>query len=128
MLTIEKIKSIPPNSKDIPHNPCIKATVLDIGELEPAQGRAKAKFFCILGDETGSISCTVYKENEKPKFVKDMGVILMNIMIKQSYIAVTELLFVKDTPYPRKLKKMPRSFQQNQAWTYLWCYIHPSKP
>ena len=108
MLTIEKIKSIPPNSKDIPHNPCIKATVLDIGELEPAQGRAKAKFFCILGDETGSISCTVYKENEQPKFVKDMGVILMNIMIKQSYIAVTErsqVAICKGYTIPQEIKE-----------------------
>jgi len=31
----------------------------------------------------------VYKENEKQKFVENLGVVIMNVMIKQSYIAIT---------------------------------------
>ena len=88
MLKIENIKKSPPDT--VFTNPTLKATVLEVGVIEPASGKAKAKFFAILADETGSISCTVYKEHEKPKFVKDKGVILMNVMVKQSYVAVTE--------------------------------------
>ena len=90
MLTIQDIKDLPIDSKERPSNPSLKAVVLDVSEVEPARGQSKAKFFCILADETGAISCTVYQESQKGKFIKGMGVYLLNVMIKQSYIAVTE--------------------------------------
>jgi hypothetical protein len=68
MLTIEEIKQIPPDCKEMPTNPTLKATALEVGEIEAGQGKTKAKFFCILADNTGAILCTVYKDNEKQKF------------------------------------------------------------
>ena len=51
-----------------------KVVVLDVSEVEPAKKSMKAKFFAIVADTTGAISCTVYKENEKSKFIKGNGI------------------------------------------------------
>ena len=80
MLTIEEIKQIPPDCKEMPTNPTLKATALEVGEIEAGQGKTKATFFCILADNTGAILCTVYKDNEKQKFVEDLGVVIMNVI------------------------------------------------
>ena len=90
MLTLQEIKSIPPDSSTGPVCPTTKAMVLEISEVEPATPKCKAKFFVILADETTSISCTVYDVSQRQKFIKDMAVVLVNILVKQSYIAVTE--------------------------------------
>ena len=73
MLTIEDIKQIPPDCKEMPTNPTLKATALEVGEIEAGQGKTKATFFCILADNTGAISCTVYKENEKQKIWSEVA-------------------------------------------------------
>jgi len=50
---------VPPDCKEMPTNPTLKATVLEVGEIEAGQGKTKAKFFCILADNTGAISCSL---------------------------------------------------------------------
>ena len=88
MLTIETVKKTGP--EEVISNPTLKVVVLDVSDVEPAKNQMKAKFFAIVADQTGAISCTIYKEQEKDKFIKGMGLVLMNVMIKQSYIAITE--------------------------------------
>lgn len=128
MLIIEEIKQIPPDCKEMPINPTLKATVLEVGEIEAGQGKTKAKFFCILADNTGAISCTVYKENEKQKFVENLGVVIMNVMIKQSYIAITErsqVAMCKGFMIPEEIKQAAPKRQGNLPWISKWCCIPP---
>ena len=85
MLTISQIKALP-NDADI-QVPSIKAVVKDISAVEKKND--KGRFYVILADTTGSISATIYETKMKDKFIKGMGVLLVNVLIKTSYIAVT---------------------------------------
>lgn len=49
----------------------------------------KDKFYVIIADETAAISVTIYDVKKQIKFIKGMAVVLMNILTKQNFIAVT---------------------------------------
>lgn len=61
----------------------------------------------------------VYKENEKQKFVENLGVVIMNVMIKQSYIAITErsqVAMCKGFMIPEEIKQAAPKRQGNLPW------------
>ncbi|XP_052079018.1 uncharacterized protein LOC127717284 [Mytilus californianus] len=116
MLTLQEIKSLPPDSSKV--CPTAKVVVLDISEIEPATPRCKAKFFVIVADQTASISCTVYDISQRQKLIKNMAVVLVNILIKQSYIAVTERTEVgmcKSFDIPEEVRQNAAKLPGDQA-------------
>ncbi|KAJ8321182.1 hypothetical protein KUTeg_001307 [Tegillarca granosa] len=89
MLTINEIKQIDVEKDDIPATPSVKAVVLSKSQLEKGTGNTKPKFYAVIADETGSISVTIYNDKDYDKFIVGFGVVLINILLKQSYVAVT---------------------------------------
>lgn len=86
MLKIADIRKIEPDS---PHEtPTVKAVVLNVGQIQNEHG--KERLYVVLGDETGSITATIYNPDVFDRFRKNMGVILMDILLKQSYIGITK--------------------------------------
>lgn len=49
----------------------------------------KDKFYVIIADENAAISVTIYDVKKQNKFIKGIAVVLMNILTKQNFIAVT---------------------------------------
>lgn len=94
--------------KELPACPSVRGVVLDVSEIEKAQTQQfKDKFFAILADETGAISVTVYDPTKKCKFIEGMGVVLINILVKQNFIAVTSKTDVgisRPFPIPESVK------------------------
>ena len=89
MLSIADIKKIDPDSDDTPVNPVVKAMVLDVSPIEKTDANVKARFYAVLADQTAAITATVYDEAQHSKFMKGMSVVIMNVLLKSSYIAVT---------------------------------------
>lgn len=87
LLTIEEVKKMSPNTEVM--TPTIKAVVLDVSKIERETASTKSKFYAILADQTGSISSTIYTETHYHKFMKGFAVVIINVLLKQSYIAVT---------------------------------------
>ncbi|CAC5384757.1 PIF1 [Mytilus coruscus] len=86
MLKIADIRKIEPDS---PHEtPTVKAVVLNVGQIQKEHG--KERLYVVLGDETGSITATIYNPDVFDRFRKNMGVILMDMLLKQSYIGITK--------------------------------------
>lgn len=88
MLKIKDIKD--KDVKDLPPSPSVRGVVLDVSDIEKSQNaQYKDKFFAIIADETAAVSVTVYDPNKRNKFIKGMAVVLMNVLVKQNFIAVT---------------------------------------
>lgn len=64
--------------------------MLEVSDIEKAENsQYKDKFYAIIADETAAISVTIYDVQKQNKFIKGMAVVLMNILTKQNFIAVT---------------------------------------
>jgi hypothetical protein len=90
MLKIKDIKDKDVKDLTLPPSPSVKGVVLEVSDIEKSlDAQYKDKFFAILADETAAISVTVYDANKRNKFIKGMAVVLINILVKQNFIAVT---------------------------------------
>lgn len=64
--------------------------MLEVSDIEKAENsQYNDKFYAIIADETAAISVTIYDVQKQNKFIKGMAVVLMNILTKQNFIAVT---------------------------------------
>ena len=86
MLNIAKIKTITANDPAY-FSPTLKATVLDVSQIDKTA--KQDRFYAVLGDSTDTITATVYSTDLYDKFKKNMGVFLIDVLLKQSYIGVT---------------------------------------
>ena len=90
MLKIKDIKDKDVKDLTLPPSPSVKGVVLEVSDIEKSlDAQYKDNFFAILADETAAISVTVYDANKRNKFIKGMAVVLINILVKQNFIAVT---------------------------------------
>lgn len=87
MLNIAKIKTI--NADDPAYiASTVKATVLDVSNID--KDAKNERFYAVLGDATGTITATIYNIDFYDKFKKEMGIFLIDVLLKQSYIGVTK--------------------------------------
>ncbi|KAJ8300275.1 hypothetical protein KUTeg_021794 [Tegillarca granosa] len=118
MLTIEEIKKMEPDTGG--HAPTLKACVLEVSNIEEGSAKAKPKFYAVLADATGSISATIYDHNQYSKFIKGFGVVLVNVLLKQSYVAVTsrtEVAICQGFEIPSEVKDNAPALPGHQAKT-----------
>ncbi|KAJ8309542.1 hypothetical protein KUTeg_014416 [Tegillarca granosa] len=117
MLTIDKIKDMPEDAATV-DTPTLKALVLDVSEIEVNKHTQKGKFFAILADNTGAITATIYNEKEHVKFLKGFGIILRNVLLKQSYVGVTaktEVAMCQPISVPDSIKEQAPHFPGKQV-------------
>lgn len=117
MLTIDKIKDMPEDAATV-DTPTLKALVLDVSEIEVNKHTQKGKFFAILADNTGAITATIYNEKEHVKFIKGFGIILRNVLLKQSYVGVTaktEVAMCQPISVPDSIKEQAPHFPGKQV-------------
>uniref|UniRef100_A0A8W8MM39 HIN-200 domain-containing protein n=1 Tax=Magallana gigas TaxID=29159 RepID=A0A8W8MM39_MAGGI len=68
----------------------VRGVVLEVTDIEKTENsQYKDKFYAIIADETAAISVTIYDVQKQNKFIKGLAVVLMNILTKQNFIAVT---------------------------------------
>lgn len=102
------------------HAPTLKACVLEVSNIEEGSAKAKPKFYAVLADATGSISATIYDHNQYSKFIKGFGVVLVNVLLKQSYVAVTsrtEVAICQGFEIPSEVKDNAPALPGHQAKT-----------
>lgn len=90
MLKIKDIKDKEVKDLILPPSPSVRGVVLEDSDIEKAESsQYKDKFYAIIADETAAISVTIYHVKKQNKFIKGMAVVLMNILTKQNFIAVS---------------------------------------
>lgn len=108
ILSIEEVKSL----EDIPVCPTVKGTIVDVSKIERQGINGKGRFYAIIADGSGSISVTVYNEKHHEKFVKGLGITLVNVLCKKSFLGVTikkEVAMCKPIIIPEAvMKEAPR--------------------
>lgn len=80
MLNIAKIRTI--NADDPAYiASTVKATVLDVSNID--KDAKNERLYAVLGDATGTITATIYNIDFYNKFKKEMGIFLIDVLLKQ---------------------------------------------